>query len=148
MAVCAAAAHGTPSTRTSTSVELGRQQVAHSRKVARCGAVAAVGGHRHGTGADVESTVRALVGALVACLVEHPSTAVTKVYLLAYTDAELTAPESPRRERPAFRVDAYRPSGRGLRPGRLAGAARLVRLWVFGVAVSGQPCFEVGDPCL
>jgi hypothetical protein len=35
--------------------------------------------------------VRALVGALVACLVEHPSTAVTEVYLLAYTDAELTA---------------------------------------------------------
>jgi hypothetical protein len=35
--------------------------------------------------------VRALVGAVVAYLVEHPSTAVTAVYLVAYTDAELTA---------------------------------------------------------
>jgi hypothetical protein len=40
-------------------------------------------------GGDVESTVRALARAVVAYLVEHPSTTVTEVYLLAYTDAEL-----------------------------------------------------------
>lgn len=62
---------------------------------------------------DVEITVRAPVGAIVAYLVEHPGTAITEVYLLAYTDEELTAC------RKVFAGgDAHRLSGPGRRTGR------------------------------